>query len=314
MTASKQPDEGLLATRRNFVPVALFASAIGLSALSTGWHIAEDVLHAPAWASIGIGAAAVVAFVGVLASYLAKIVIAPETALSEFRHPISGNLFGTIFISALLIPMVLARVNTSLAFWMWAIGVCGIFAFNWMVVRRWLASQQVASELTPAWFVPPLGLLNVPLATPSLGLNMSWINLSSLAIGSFLCFLLFAIVLGRLIFVTALPDALNPMLLILAGPTSVAMSSYMVITGDAAPDPLAQSLFAVSIFLLLVLAPRLAHLGLACPFKVSWWAVSFPLAAVANAALRIAAADRGARQSSSQRSCWEQQPSSPPSC
>ncbi|MDB5651327.1 MAG: C4-dicarboxylate transporter [Hyphomicrobiales bacterium] len=293
MTSSKPPDEKLLTARRGFIPVALFASAIGLSALSTGWHLAEDVLRAPVWPSIGIGAAAIVAFICLCSAYIAKVIIVPEKTLAEFRDPIAGNLFGTIFISMLLIPKVLARFHTVLALCIWAVGTVGIFIFNWMMVRRWLGSRQVAAELTPAWFVPPLGLLNVPLATPYLGISSSWINASALAIGSFLCLLLFAIVLGRLIFVTAMTNALSPMLLILAGPTSLAVSSYFVVTNSAAPDLFAESLFAISIFLLAVLAPRVAHLGLACPFRVAWWAVSLPLAAVANAALRIASADRG---------------------
>jgi tellurite resistance protein len=42
-----------------------------------------------------------------------------------------------------------------------------------------------------------------------------------------------------------------------------------------------------------VLLGRLTELAQCCPFRVSWWAVSFPLAACAVAAIRFAAATPG---------------------
>jgi tellurite resistance protein len=38
---------------------------------------------------------------------------------------------------------------------------------------------------------------------------------------------------------------------------------------------------------------QLRNLLVCCPFRVSWWAVSFPIAASAIAALRFAAAEPG---------------------
>ena len=45
--------------------------------------------------------------------------------------------------------------------------------------------------------------------------------------------------------------------------------------------------------ILAVLVGQLRHLPFCCPFRVSWWAVSFPLAASAIAAVRFAAAQPG---------------------
>jgi tellurite resistance protein len=45
--------------------------------------------------------------------------------------------------------------------------------------------------------------------------------------------------------------------------------------------------------MLAVLLNRLRNLVQCCPFRVSWWAVSFPLAASAIAALKFAAAEPG---------------------
>jgi tellurite resistance protein len=58
-------------------------------------------------------------------------------------------------------------------------------------------------------------------------------------------------------------------------------------------DVFAQSLFAITLFMLAVLAGRTRYLVVCCPFRVSWWAVSFPLAAAAIPSLRMPAAMPG---------------------
>jgi tellurite resistance protein len=66
------------------------------------------------------------------------------------------------------------------------------------------------------------------------------------------------------------------------------MSTYVVATG--AVDIFAEALFALTLFMLAVLLNRMRYLLACCPFRVSWWAVSFPLAASAIVALRFATA------------------------
>ena len=56
-------------------------------------------------------------------------------------------------------------------------------------------------------------------------------------------------------------------------------------------DLFAESLYMLTLFILAVLIGQLWYLPVCCPFRVSWWAVSFPLAASAIAGLRFAAAE-----------------------
>ena len=44
---------------------------------------------------LAIGAAAVAAFLAVLAGYAVKLATAFDAIRAEFRHPVAGNLFGT---------------------------------------------------------------------------------------------------------------------------------------------------------------------------------------------------------------------------
>ena len=53
-------------------------------------------------------------------------------------------------------------------------------------------------------------------------------------------------------------------------------------------DPFASSLFYLAVFMFAVLVPKLLRLRSGAPFHTSWWAVSFPMAAMSNAALKYA--------------------------
>jgi tellurite resistance protein len=97
------------------------------------------------------------------------------------------------------------------------------------------------------------------------------------------------VILARLLFDAPLPPGLQPTLLILVSPTAVGFSSYVTVSGQV--DLFAQSLLMISVFLLVVLSGRLRNLLRCSPFKVGWWAVSFPLAASAIAGMKNDLAD-----------------------
>ena len=88
-----------------------------------------------------------------------------------------------------------------------------------------------------------------------------------------------------------LPDALQPTLMILVAPFAVGFSTYVATTGNV--DIFAEGLYALALFMLAVLLGHMRRLWHCCPFRVSWWAVSFPLAASAVAAIRFAGARPG---------------------
>ena len=271
-----------------YLPVALFGSVMGLTGLSSAWTLAAAHLGAPAWIHQVIGAVAVMAFIALLAAYATKLIFAPDAVRAEFNHPIASNLFGTFIISVLLLPLVIAPVALRLAQAMWAIGAVGMLAFAWLIVDRWMHDVQQPEHATPAWIVPVVGMLDVPLAMPVLDLppELQIVRVFGLALGLFFALPLFTLILGRLIFQPQMPPALQPTLLILLAPFSVGVSTYAVTTQRI--DLFAESLFMVALFLLLVLVGRLRLLLRCCPFRVTWWAVSFPLASMSIAALRMA--------------------------
>lgn len=287
------PSIGAAKWQFDYLPVGLFGSVMGLAGLSVAWRLASARYGITLWLADSVAGVAGVAFVLMACGYLAKLVVAPRIVLAEFRHPIAGNLFGTILISLLLLPILLAPVSLLAAQVMWGVGAVGMVVFAWFIVSRWMTDRQVLAHATPAWIIPVVGLLDMPLALPGLGLPpMHGVMVLGLAVGLFFAMPLLTLILSRLMFEPPMPDALRPSLLILVAPFAVGFSTYVATTGMV--DLFAQSLYVLMLFMLAVLLGRLHDLPLCCPFRVSWWAVSFPLAASSIAALKFAAAEPGA--------------------
>lgn len=275
-----------------YLPIGLFASIMGLTGLSVAWRQAATTFGLPGRIADGIAILALGCFAALACAYAAKTLSAPDAVRTELDHPVSGNLFGTIFVSILLIPIILAPVFPVTARAIWCVGALGMFGFAWLMVDRWMNDRQQVVQATPAWIVPVVGLLDVPLAVPFLNLPQAHgLMVASLAIGLFFAVPIFTIIFARLLFVQPLAEPLQPMLLIMVAPFAVGFSAYTATTGRV--DLFAEGLYGIMMFILVVLLARMRRVARPCPFRVAWWAVSFPLAASAVAAIRFADARPG---------------------
>jgi len=92
--------------------------------------------------------------------------------------------------------------------------------------------------------------------------------------------------MNRLIFHDPIPGRLFPTMVILIAPPSVAFVAYVKMTGGVVDGFARTLIYAGYFFAVLVLAelPKLARL----PFALSWWALSFPLAALTIASFLFA--------------------------
>ena len=95
--------------------------------------------------------------------------------------------------------------------------------------------------------------------------------------------IIYGIVFYRLLFHEPLPPVLRPTLCILIAPPAVASLAYLALGGEF--DSLARSLFLAALFMALLVAARIRQF-LEIPFAASWWSYTFPLDALAVAALR----------------------------
>lgn len=190
--------------------------------------------------------------------------------------------FGASFtVSLILLSIALYASAPAVSWWLWAVGSALHLAFTLYVLNVWIyQSRFEIHHISPAWFIPVVGNILVPVAGVTHGAQeLSWFYFS---IGLLFWLVLFTIIVYRMIFHHPLPDKLLPTLFILIAPPAVGFISYVKLTGSI--DSFAHMLYYSVVFLTLLLFMQLPRF-LRLPFFLSWWAYSFPLAAMTVATL-----------------------------
>ncbi len=279
-TAVKKP------TFLEFFPLTLYAAVSSLSALSaawglTGWEIgvkAREVL----------GTISTVIFVVVSIIYALKWRRYPQIIKRDFGDPIAINLFGVFFISLLTISTFVYTYYRQLGFVIWIFGTVTISVFSWIVLSRWFGKPQNPQNALPVWLVPLLGILDVPLS----GLRYTSPDIHEVCVFFLVTGLLFTAILiivifTRLLFQAELAAPMYPTLLLLSVPFSMTYGIYDALTGGGA-DLVASFLYYGALFMAAVFGGRIFFCMVKFQFSVSFWTVSFPLAALTAAAFRYA--------------------------
>jgi tellurite resistance protein len=218
-TAAKSPSAPAPATTLAYLPVGMFGSVMGLSGLALAWRAAHQVFGAPAWPSALLGGLAILSFILLAIAYGIKAVSGFAAVRAEFNHPVAGNLFGTPLISLLLLPMLLTDISLTLARLSWVVGAFLMTLFAWTIVLRWLSVRHTNAQIAPPWIVPVVGMLDLPLAVPSLQWEgLHGVMLFGLSVGLFFALPLMSMLLARLALEEPLPAPLQPSLLILLAP------------------------------------------------------------------------------------------------
>ena len=268
------------------LPVSLFGAVMGLSGLALAWRLARVSLGAPAWVGESIGAFALVVFLLVSTGYLAKLARHPQAVLAEFRHPVAGSFFGTVVIAVLLVAAVVEPYSLPAASVIWTAGTFAAMALALVSTSRLLAGRVDASHALPASLMPGVATLNI--AVTGRNMPMAWaaeVNLLACAVGAVLAVLLYALIFSRLVHREPLAPAMAPSLMILMAPFAVAFLAYTNLVGGV--DRFAALLLHFALFMFVVIVPKVWRSGAA--FSLGWWVIGFPMAALANAALKYAA-------------------------
>lgn len=266
--------------RLEHFPVTFFAIVMGMMGVTLALHAAgqHGLSSVAMWLGIG-------AFVAIAAIYLMKALRHPAAVRGEWNHPVKLAFFPTITVSLLLIATALHGYAPGAARMIWLLGVFGQGVLTIAVVSGWISHRSFqVGHLTPAWFIPAVGNVIVPVVGARMGyIETSWLFFAG---GMMFWGVLLTLVMNRLVFHDPIPARLFPTMVILIAPPSVAFVAYLALVGEV--DGFARSLLYIAyIFaaLVVVQVPKLAKL----PFALSWWALSFPLAALAIASFRFAA-------------------------
>jgi tellurite resistance protein len=269
--------------RLEFCPVSLFAMVMGLAGLTLAWlHGARLGLFAPA-AGLVLTAVTLALLGALLLLYGAKVLRHWDRVREELHHPIRMSFFPTVSIGFILAGTVLTPTAPQAAVWLWALGAAGQLAFVLLILSFWIHHETLQIQhFNPAWFIPVVGNVLVPVAgVTHAPVELNWFYFS---IGMLFWVVLLTILFYRIFFHPPLPERLMPTLFILIAPPAVGFLAYVKLTGGL--DPFGRFTYYSALFMTLLLFTQYRRF-IRLPFALSWWAYSFPLAAITVATLTM---------------------------
>lgn len=270
----------LPSNRLQFFPIMMFAIVMGLSGLTIVFQKAHEVLGVNKLVGDILLVIDTIVFVVILCFYIAKILKHFDEVKKEFNHPVRINFFAASAISFLLVSVVYHDVNIDIARYCFYIGTAMQTFFTFYTIQFWINKNLEITHSNPAWFIPIVGNVIVPVA----GFNLVDNNflMYYFSIGIFFWIVLTSILINRIIFHHQLMVKFMPTLFIFIAPPAVSFISYVKMTGEF--DMFASILFNLALFfsfLLIFMYKNFLNLK----FFISWWAFTFPLAAVTIASM-----------------------------
>jgi tellurite resistance protein len=262
--------------RLQHFPVTLFSTVLGTG----GYVLATEKI----FATYGLGTVVPLILLGLtsilyavlLVLYAVKAVRWWPEVVAEINHPTKLNFFPAIAISLLILSAAFLEISFATSAVLWWVGAALQLAGTLAVLSFWIRRSHLQIQhFSPAWFIPVVGTMMVPIAgVAHAPADISWFFF---AVGLGFGIMLLTIFLYRLIFHQPLPQNLIPTLFIVIAPPAVGTVAYVKLAGTF--DSFARLMYFFAVFLFLLL---LVHLTVfrRLRFFVSWWAYSFPLAAL----------------------------------
>lgn len=264
-----------------YFPVAMFATTMGLSGLALATHrlawLWGEELGLQVFNTLAFGT--LVIYLAILTTYTIKSLRFPHAVLADWSHPIKISFFPAATISLLLLGGVFQYIDEGVSFGLWATGCLFQFLLSLAIINSWIDHPRYeVVHSTPAWFIPVVGNIIVPLA----GVNHAPVELSWFfyAWGMLFWIILLTLIINRLMFHGALADKLLPTLFILLAPPSIGFVTYIQLVGKL--DTFGQFIYYWAVFFLILLLTRINRL-VRLKFSMASWAFTFPLAAFTSA-------------------------------
>lgn len=270
------PAQDVQHSRLQHMPISFFAVVMGLMGLVLATLRLEHNLKQSTHTVSGVllvVASAVFATIAVL--YVIKSIRYWQDTLHEWNHPIRLSFFPAISISLILTGTALRIFYPAVAEVVWLVGSVLHIVFSVFIISTWMSRNTfVQQHLNPAWFIPAVGNVLIPVAGAGFGnTELSWMGF---AVGMLFWLVLLALVFNRMIFLEPIPKKLYPTLFILVAPPAVGLIAWLQLTQEL--GVFGRVLYFIALFFMLILlvqVPKFAKL----PFALSWWAYSFPVAA-----------------------------------
>ena len=198
-----------------------------------------------------------------------------QSVKNEFAHPIRLNFFAAISISLIMLSVIYKEFSMTVAALLWYGGAGLHFYLTMHTISFWINRNQELDHSNPAWFIPVVGNVLVPIG--GVGFASHGVLMYFFSCGIFFWVVLFAILLNRIIFHHQLAGKFMPTLFIFIAPPAVGFIAYYKMFGVV--DTFATILFNLALFFTLLVAFMYKNF-VKIKFFISWWAFVFPLAAM----------------------------------
>ncbi len=222
-----------------------------------------------------------------------------KQALADLVDPIMSNLYATISFGMLVLAADFIVIVQSLiigeVFW-WIGTLLAIFFEVIIPYIMFTGNHVTLDHINPAWFIPPVGLIAIPVAGGLVipyysGLLQEFVivlNYFGLGAGFFIYLALFAICMYRFILHHPLPDILAPTIWINLGPIGDGTVALINLIKNTEFITIKEPFFTFGFifwgfgiwWVLMSIIITLHYIRkLKLPYTMSWWAFTFPLGA-----------------------------------
>ena len=279
---NKEEIKNIPYNRLQFFPIMMFAIVMGLAGLTLVFQKISHVFYLPFFVSTIMIVITFAVYLFVLYTYIKKILKYRDEVLKEFAHPIRINFFAAFSISTLLISMIIYPYINEVGNILFIFGAVFHIFFTFYTIKYWIDNNLEMQHSNPAWFIPIVGNLIVPIA--SNGYFNDSVLYFYFAIGIFFWIVLFSIILNRIIFHQQFAPKFLPTLFILIAPPAVGFLSYVELVGKL--DFFAHMLYSLALFftiLIFFMYKKFINIK----FFISWWAFTFPSAAMTIATIKM---------------------------
>lgn len=262
--------------RLKFFPIMMYAIVMGMGGITITYQKASQWLGFPHLIGSILMYITTISFVTITIIYLAKYFKYKVAVKKEFSHPIRINFFAAVSISMLMLAIIYKEYNPTISAIFWYPGAALHFYLTMHTISFWINSNQELGHSNPAWFIPIVGNVLVPVA--GVGFASSGVLMYFFSVGMFFWIILFSIILNRIIFHHQLAVKFMPTMFILIAPPAVGFIAYFKIFGVL--DVFAIFLFNMALFFTFLVAFMYKNF-IKIKFFISWWAFVFPIAAMA---------------------------------
>ncbi len=246
-------------------------------------------------------------FFVLLIPWILRWIFFRKEALKDLEHPILSNFYATIAIAMLVLAanFIVIDKNIEMGEIFWYIGTLLTILFAILTPYLMFKNEHVKLDhINPAWFIPPVGLIVIPIAGSLIIPHVSgmlkelviFLNYFGWGSGFFIYLALFAISMYRFILHKPLPGTLSPTIWINLGPIGAGTIALVNLIKNSVFITMREPFFIFGFlfwgfgiwWVVMAIVMTLQYIKkLKLPYAMSWWAFTFPLGAYVGASHTI---------------------------